>query len=317
MSTENGENLHKSVLPAETLKFLNPQESEVFIDATLGMGGHTELILESVNSTRVIGIDQDLAAIEFAKERLKRFGDRIQIEYANFSAIKQVLRDAEAESVNGILADLGVSSLQFDSPERGFSFRFDAPLDMRMDSDSEDETAAELLERHSEFEIAKILYEYGEERKSRKIARWIVEWREKGQPITTTKELASLVERAVKRGKNDKTHPATKTFQALRIAVNHELEILEKFIRDSVDLLKPGGRLCVITFHSLEDRIVKQTFQKLAGRCFCPPKLPVCVCGKQKQVEIMTRKPVVPNEKELEENPRSRSAKLRACLKSA
>jgi 16S rRNA (cytosine1402-N4)-methyltransferase len=315
MSAENVENLHKSVLPAETLKLLNPQENEVFIDATIGLGGHTELILETADSTKVIGIDQDLAAIEYAKERLKRFGDRIQIDYANFSAIKQVLQDAETQSVDGILADLGVSSLQFDSAERGFSFRFDAPLDMRMDANSDDETAAELLERLSEFEIAKILFEYGEERKSRKISRWIVEWREKGQPITTTKELASLVERAVKRGKNDKTHPATKTFQALRIAVNHELEILEKFILGSVDLLKPGGRLCIITFHSLEDRIVKQTFQKLAGRCFCPPKLPICVCGRNKLVEIITRKPVVPDEKELEENPRSRSAKLRACIK--
>jgi 16S rRNA (cytosine1402-N4)-methyltransferase len=315
MSAENVENLHKSVLPAETLKLLNPQENEVFIDATIGLGGHTELILETADSTKVIGIDQDLAAIEYAKERLKRFGDRIQIDYANFSAIKQVLQDAETQSVDGILADLGVSSLQFDSAERGFSFRFDAPLDMRMDANSDDETAAELLERLSEFEIAKILFEYGEERKSRKISRWIVEWREKGQPITTTKELASLVERAVKRGKNDKTHPATKTFQALRIAVNHELEILEKFILGSVDLLKPGGRLCIITFHSLEDRIVKQTFQKLAGRCFCPPKLPICVCGRNKLVEIITRKPVVPDEKELEENPRSRSAKLRACMK--
>ncbi len=315
MSEEKAENLHKSVLPAETLSLLGPQDDEVFVDATLGMGGHAELILNSNDSTRVIGIDQDREAIAFAKDRLVSFGERIQIHYANFSGIKQVAQDAAVESVDGILADLGVSSLQFDSAERGFSFRFDAPLDMRMDAESDEETAAELLGRLSEFEIAKILFEYGEERKSRKIARWIVEWREKGEPITTTKELASLVERAVKRGKNDKTHPATKTFQALRIAVNNELDILEKFIRDCVDLLKPGGRLCLITFHSLEDRIVKQTFQKLAGQCFCPPKLPICVCGRQKLVEIITRKPIVPAESELEENPRSRSAKLRGCVK--
>lgn len=308
------ENLHKSVLLAETLQLLKPQENEVFVDATLGLGGHAEAILK-FDKTRVIGIDQDLEAIAFAKKRLEQFGSRIEIHHANFSEIKLVLKNEGIEKVDGGLADLGVSSLQFDSETRGFSFRFDAPLDMRMNADSEDETAAELLERLSEFEIARIIYEYGEERFSRRIARRIVDKRESGEPVRTTKELADLVARSVKRGKNDKIHPATKTFQALRIAVNGELEILEQFIRDSIDVLKIGGRFCLITFHSLEDRIVKQTFQKLAGKCFCPPRMPVCMCGAEKKIEILTRKPIIPGDEELEGNPRSRSAKLRACLK--
>jgi 16S rRNA (cytosine1402-N4)-methyltransferase len=210
---------------------------------------------------------------------------------------------------------LGVSSLQFDSQTRGFSFRFDAPLDMRMNRDSNSETVAELLERLSEFEIARIIYEYGEERLSRRIARRIVEKRESGAPVRTTKQLAELIEKAVGRGKKDKIHPATRTFQALRIAVNGELEILERFTRDSIDILKKDGRLVIITFHSLEDRIVKQTLQKLSGKCFCPPKFPQCACGASREIEILTRKPIVPTELETEENPRARSAKLRACLK--
>ncbi len=309
------ENIHKSVLLAETIELLNPQPGEIFVDATLGLGGHAEKVLSDFAETRVLGIDQDAEAISFARKRLAKFGSRIEISHRNFSEIKQVLTDLNVESVNGIIADLGVSSLQFDSPERGFSFRFDAPLDMRMNADDDTETAADLLATLSEFEIARIIYEYGEERKSRRIASRIVWKREQGEPIETTKQLADLVEKALGRDKKDKTHPATKTFQALRIAVNGELEILERFIRDSVDVLTSGGRLAVLTFHSLEDRIVKQTFQKLAGKCFCPPRLPQCQCGATKAVEILTKKPVVPGEVELQENPRARSAKLRACLK--
>lgn len=309
------ENIHKSVLLAETLKVLKPEIGEIFVDATLGLGGHAEKILADFAETRVFGIDQDAEAIVIARRRLERFGTRIEIVHRNFSEIKSVLEDAEVERVNGVIADLGVSSLQFDSAERGFSFRFDAPLDMRMNADDDTETAADLLAGLSEFEIARIIYEYGEERKSRRIASRIVWKRERNEPIQTTKQLADLVEKAVGRGKNDKTHPATKTFQALRIAVNGELEILERFVRDSADVLKKGGRLAVITFHSLEDRIVKQTFQKLAGKCFCPPRLPQCQCGAKKEFEILTKKPIVPSELELEENPRARSAKLRACLK--
>jgi len=309
------QNIHQPVLLVETLQLLKPQADDFFVDATLGLGGHTEAILAKSKETQVIGIDQDLEAIGLAKERLNSFGERFKVFHSNFSDIKQVLAEAKIDKVDGVLADLGVSSLQFDSRTRGFSFRFDAPLDMRMNQESNLETAADLLETLSEFEIAKIIYEYGEERLSRRIARRIVEKRDAGEPIKTTKQLVETIEKAVGRGKKDKIHPATRTFQALRIAVNGELEILERFVRDSVEILKKDGRLAVITFHSLEDRIVKQTMQKLSGKCFCPPKFPQCVCGAKKEVEILTRKPVVPSELETEENPRSRSAKLRACLK--
>ncbi len=309
------EKIHQPVLLIETLRLLKPQAGEIFVDATLGLGGHTEVILSKNNQTRVIGIDQDAEAIELAKTRLEEFGERFSVFHSNFSDIKQVLKQSEVEKVDGVLADLGVSSLQFDSQTRGFSFRFDAPLDMRMNQNSDSETAAELLERLSEFEIARIIYEYGEERLSRRIARRIVEKRESGVPIETTKQLVELIEKAVGRGKKDKIHPATRTFQALRIAVNGELEVLERFIRDGIDVLKKDGRLAVITFHSLEDRIVKQTLQKLSGKCFCPPKFPQCVCGATRTIEILTRKPIVPTDEEIEENPRARSAKLRACLK--
>lgn len=306
------ETQHLPVLLEETLRLLEPKSGEVFIDATLGLGGHAEAILETAGDIQVMGIDQDTEAIGFARKRLAKFGDRISIVYSNFTEIKQVAGD---EPIDGILADLGVSSLQFDSGERGFSFRFDAPLDMRMDADSDDPTAADLLADLSQDEIANLIYQYGEERASRKIAKWIVEKRDAGDPITTTRQLASLVERAVKKGKKDKIHPATRTFQALRIAVNREIEILEQFLTDSVDVLKNEGRLAVITFHSLEDRIVKQTFQKLSGKCFCPPRIPQCMCGALKRVEILTRKPIIPSEVEMNENPRSRSAKLRAIKK--
>jgi 16S rRNA (cytosine1402-N4)-methyltransferase len=315
VSKINVENLHKSVLLAETVKLLKPQGGECFVDATLGLGGHAEALLSISDETKVIAIDQDAEAIEFARARLKKFGERIKIVHANFSDVKQVLTEAGIEKVDAVLADLGVSSLQFDSETRGFSFRFDSPLDMRMNPDAETETAAELLERLSEEEIADIIYRFGEERSSRRIARRIVWKRKIGEPVRTTKELAETVEKAIGRGKKDKIHPATKTFQALRIAVNGELEILEQFIRDSVDILKKDGRLVLITFHSLEDRIVKQTMQKLAGKCVCPPRLPRCVCGAKKEIEILTKKPVVPDENELQENPRARSAKLRACRK--
>lgn len=307
--------MHASVLLDETINVLDPQPGGVFIDATLGLGGHTEAMLEKAANSRVVGIDQDLEAIAIAKDRLARFGKRVQIVHANFSEIKQVATDADVKTADCIIADLGVSSLQFDSGSRGFSFRFDAPLDMRMNAESGGETAADLLETLSEEEIANLIYGYGEERFSRRIARRIVEKREAGEPVRTTRQLADLVERAVKRSPKDKIHPATRTFQALRIAVNHELEILEQFIADSIDLLKKEGRLAVITFHSLEDRIVKQTFQRLAGKCFCPPRIPKCVCGAAKIVEVLTKKPVTAGDDEVNRNPRARSAKLRACIK--
>lgn len=315
MPQSETENIHASVLPGPVIELLNPAAGGLFVDATLGLGGHAELMLEASEKTFVIGIDQDKNALRLAGERLERFGERFRSFHANFSEIKNVLAAASVKTADGILADLGVSSLQFDDASRGFSFRFDAPLDMRMNPDSGDETAAELLAQLSEEEIADVIYQYGEERFSRRIARRIVEKRKQGEPVATTRELAELVERAIGRGKKDKIHPATKTFQALRIAVNRELEILERFIGDAIDVLSPGGRLAVITFHSLEDRIVKRTFQKLSGKCFCPPRLPRCVCGAEKRVDLLTKKPIVPDEFEIENNPRSRSAKLRACLK--
>jgi len=309
------EPLHLPVLLNETLQFLEPKGGEVFIDATLGLGGHAEAILEKADDIKVLGIDQDTEAIAFARKRLEKFDDRIMIFHSNFIEIKQVAADAGEREVDGILADLGVSSLQFDSEQRGFSFRFDAPLDMRMNFDSGDPTAAEILADLSQDEIANLIYLYGEERFSRRIARRIVEKREAGEPVTTTHQLVRLIERSVKRSKKDKIHPATRTFQALRIAVNREIEILEQFLIDAVDVLKNEGRFAVITFHSLEDRIVKQTFQKLSGKCFCPPRIPQCMCGAMKRVEIVTRKPVIPSDDEMQENPRSRSAKLRAIRK--
>jgi 16S rRNA (cytosine1402-N4)-methyltransferase len=305
---------HKPVMLDESMRILRPEHGGLFIDATLGLGGHSEAMLEASEDVGVIGIDRDAEALKLARTRLKRFGKRIRFIHANFSDIAAAVGRRRP---NGIIADLGVSSLQFDSETRGFSFRFDAPLDMRMDPDSGGETAAELLARARQDELANIIYEYGEERASRKIARWIIEKREAGEPIETTEQLADLVRRAVRQGAKDKIHPATRTFQALRIAVNGELDILDRFIADSVDLLKPDGVLAVITFHSLEDRIVKRAFLRLSGRCQCPPRQPQCTCGAVNKVEILTRKPIQPAASEQKENPRSRSAKLRACRKVA
>ncbi len=233
----------------------------------------------------------------------------------NFREIGAIVDEAGEKQVRGVLADLGVSSLQFDSATRGFSFRFDAPLDMRMNPASETETAAELLLQQPEAEIARILFEYGEERRSRRIAKWIVESRERGEPIQTTKALADLVQRAVGYSKSRAIHPATRTFQALRIAVNRELEGLDQFVAAAIDLLQPDGRFVAISFHSLEDRIIKQELRRLSGYCQCPPRVPVCSCGARRAVEILTRRPVVPDDTEVEQNPRARSAKLRACRK--
>lgn len=312
MTEPKAENLHLSVLLAEVIQILNVPEGGIFVDATLGMGGHTEGILAASDNTRVIAMDQDADAIELAKPRLRKFGQRLTVSHSNFSEIRKVLTEAGVERVDGVIADLGVSSLQLDSPERGFSFRFDAPLDMRMDMTSDEPTAAELLATLPEAEIADIVFRYGEERFSRRIARRIIERRVAGEPVTTTRQLAELVERSVRRSPKDKIHPATRTFQALRIAVNREMEVLERFVVDAIEILKPEGRLAIITFHSLEDRIVKHAFQKLSGKCSCPPRIPQCVCGARKEVEILTRKPVVPGEEEIAKNARARSAKLRA-----
>jgi 16S rRNA (cytosine1402-N4)-methyltransferase len=303
------------VLLGETIEFLAPQHGGLFVDCTVGLGGHSEAILESSEAARVIGLDLDREALVYASERLQRFGQRFRPVAANFREIRSVLEEFGEHEVRGVLADLGASSLQFDSPDRGFSFRWDAPLDMRMDPTGDAETATDLLLRLPEEEIARIIYEFGEERRSRRIAKWIVEKREQGTPITTTKSLADLVLRAAGPGKTKGVHPATRTFQALRIAVNRELEGLDQFVATAIDLLQPDGRLVVISFHSLEDRIIKQELRRQSGYCQCPPRVPVCSCGARKAVEILTKRPVVPGEKEVEENPRARSAKLRACRK--
>src|SRR6266550_4394362 len=306
---------HRPVLLRETIELLAPERGGLFVDCTVGLGGHSEAILQASGDTQVLAIDRDGEALELAQKRLTRYGSRFSAVHADFRDITRVLAKAKVEQVRGILADLGVSSLQLDSPSRGFSFRHDAPLDMRMDATGDTETAAELLGRLSEVEIARIIFEYGEERRSRRIARFIVESRKRGEPVQTTKELADLVWRAAGPDKKRRIHPATRTFQALRIAVNRELEELDQFVENAVDALEAEGRLAVISFHSLEDRIIKRTLLRLSGRCQCPPRMPTCMCGTRQLVDLLTRRPISPDEAETARNARARSAKLRACRK--
>lgn len=314
--------IHHPVMPVETVALLDAAKGGLFIDATLGLGGHTELILRASPRNRVIGFDRDAEAIELAQRRLAEFGERFEAVHSDYRQVKTVLREKGIESAAGLLADLGVSSFQFDTPQRGFSFRFgggeaDSPLDMRMDR-SQGLTAADLVNDLGERELADIIFLYGEERASRRIARLIVAERAKAA-IKTTAQLADLVVRAVQHsvhGKGHwKIHPATRTFQALRIAVNRELEGLDQFVSDAVDLLDADGRLAVIAFHSLEDRIIKQSFRFQSGQCACPPSQLVCQCGAARRVEVLTRKAIQPSEVEIADNPRARSAKLRACRK--
>ena len=308
---------HRPVLLRETMQLLAPERGGLFVDCTVGLGGHSESILEAAPETRIVGIDRDASALSSASERLARFHGRFRAVHGDFRELDRILRELDETEPAGILADLGVSSLQFDSPTRGFSFRFDAPLDMRMDAESNEESAADLLMRLSEEEIADIIFNYGEERNSRRIAKWIVESREQGKPITTTKELADLVARAAGKRKNWQIHPATRTFQALRIAVNRELENLGQFVSTAIDLLQVDGRFAVISFHSLEDRIMKHELRRLSGYCQCDARSrsTFCTCGAKRLVEILTKRPIAPDDFEIEANPRSRSAKLRACRK--
>ena len=305
---------HRPVLLRETIELLAAERGGLFVDCTVGLGGHSEAILQASSGAQVLGIDRDEEALGLAGERLALYGSRFRAVHADFRELTRVLATAKVRQVHGILADFGVSSLQLDSPSRGFSFRHDGPLDMRMDVSS-GETAAQLLVRLSEVDLARIIFEYGEEGRARRIARWIVERRESGEPIRTTRDLAELVERAVGPAKHRRIHPATRTFQALRIAVNGELENLDRFLVQAVDHLEPDGRLAVISFHSLEDRIVKRTLLKLSGRCQCPPRLPQCICGATSLVEILTKRPITPTDIENDSNPRARSAKLRAVRK--
>ena len=302
--------MHESVLLNEVVRFLRPaREDGVLVDATVGLGGHAEALLEAYPKARLIAIDRDPAALERSRERLARFAGRVTLVCGRHETIIEILKQQEVPEVGGILADLGVSSMQLDDASRGFSFRFDAPLDMRMGSDGP--SAADLVRQLDEHELATILREYGEEPMARRIAHAIVTTRVEA-PIETTAQLAAVI-RGVKRSKPHEIDPATLTFQALRIATNGELVELGRFVGDAVSVLEPGGRIAVIAFHSLEDRIVKRALRKLEGECICPPGLPVCGCGAQKVVEILTGRPVTASEDELRRNPRSRSAKLRVA----
>ena len=307
---------HYSVLLEETIDNLNIRPDGVYVDGTLGGGGHSYQICRRLtDGGRLIGIDQDKDAIAAAGERLKEFEDRVTIVRSNYSNMKNVLQDLGIEKVDGIVLDLGVSSFQLDTPERGFTYRSeDAPLDMRMDRE-QSVTAKDIVNEYPESELFRIIKEYGEERFARSIARNICRQR-KEKPIETTLELVDLIRTSMPaKARNGKSHPAKRTFQAIRIECNRELDVLRQALDDMVDLLCDGGRLSIITFHSLEDRMVKTSFKKQENPCTCPPDFPVCVCGKKPKGKVVTRKPILPSEEELERNTRSKSAKLRVFEK--
>ncbi len=303
---------HKPVLLDEMIESLNIRPDGIYVDGTLGGGGHAKAVCERLgDGGRLIGIDQDGDAIEAATSRLSEFGSKVTIIRDNYLRIQRDLFELGIEKVDGIYLDLGVSSYQLDEPERGFTYKAeDAPLDMRMDR-RQDKTAADIVNDYDEEDLYRILRDYGEERYAGNIAKKIVEAR-KTQRIETTGELNKIIRSAIpKKMRSDGTHPSRRTYQALRIEVNHELDVLESSIDVMTDLLNPGGRLCIITFHSLEDRIVKDKFKSNENPCTCPPDFPVCVCGKKSKGRVITRKPIIPAKEETEENRRSKSAKLR------
>ncbi len=303
---------HRSVLLEEAVEGLNIRPDGIYLDGTVGGGGHSEKIAESLTAGgRLIGMDQDETALGAAADRLARFGNRITLLHDNFENAAERLKTLGVERINGVLLDLGVSSHQFDCAERGFSYRADAPLDMRMDR-TQGLTAAEIVNTWEETELLHILRDYGEERFAGAIARKLVETRTR-TPIRTTMELNAVIDEAIPARIRRRTegHPARKTYQALRIACNRELDVLTRALETLVHMIGPDGRFAVITFHSLEDRIVKNAFRTWENPCSCPPEFPVCVCGKRSLGRVVTKKPITPGEQELEENPRSRSAKLR------
>ncbi|MDY6848764.1 MAG: 16S rRNA (cytosine(1402)-N(4))-methyltransferase RsmH [Thermodesulfobacteriota bacterium] len=306
---------HVPVMPDEVIAYLAPRSGGLYLDGTLGGAGHARLVLEASSPDgRLVGLDRDLSAITRAQGVLAPFADRIDLRHCNFAQMEQVARELGIDGFDGILLDLGVSSYQLDEAERGFSFRVDVPLDMRMD-DSAGPTAADVLAEEDEKELARIFREFGEERYARRIARRIVAQREQ-EPLVSTGQLAELVRDAVPGGHVPaRIHPATRVFQALRIYVNDELRFVEQGLEQAVSLLRPGGRLVVISFHSLEDRRVKHFFRELATGCTCPPRIPMCVCGKQPSVRLLTRRGVRAGESEIAFNSRSRSAILRAVEK--
>lgn len=314
---ENGDLIfkHESVLPEETIEYLNVKPDGIYVDGTLGGGGHSFRILEKLSNGKLIGIDQDEEALKAAAERLAPFKDKAILVKDNYVNIKNVLQQLNIEKVDGILLDIGVSSYQIDNPDRGFSYKEDAPLDMRMDRDRP-LTAKEVVNTYSKEELSRIIREYGEDNFAANIAKHIVTEREK-TPIETTGQLAAIVEQAIPaKVRKGKKGFAKKTFQAIRIEVNSELDVLKDSIDTMIDLLNPGGRLCIITFHSLEDRIVKNAFRQNQEPCTCPRDFPVCVCGKVSKGHVLTKRPVIPSEEECSRNKRATSAKLRVFEKA-
>lgn len=308
--------VHKSVLLNETIDGLNIQPDGIYVDGTLGGGGHAyEVCRRLGDKGSIVGIDQDAAAIEAAGNRLKDFGEKVTIVRSNYCDMKSKLHELGIDKVDGIVLDLGVSSYQLDTAERGFSYREDAPLDMRMDQRSE-MTARDIVNDYSEMDLYRVIRDYGEDKFAKNIARHIVRERAK-RPIETTGELTEVIRHAIPMKFQKKTgHPAKRTFQAIRIELNRELDVLRDSLDDMIDMLNPGGRLCIITFHSLEDRIVKSAFKKNENPCTCPSDFPVCVCGKVSKGRVITRKPILPSEEEMEVNSRSKSAKLRIFERS-
>lgn len=302
---------HTSVLLKETIEGLKIKPDGIYVDGTLGGGGHSFEIAKRLNDNgRLIGIDQDEAAILAAGERLKDFGDKVIIVRSNYRNALSVLHDLGIEKIDGMMLDLGVSSYQLDTQERGFSYRYDAPLDMRMDL-RQTLTAKDIVNGYSETELFHIIRDYGEDRFAKNIAKHIVMARAK-KPIETTGELNEIIRAAIPaKMRAEGGHPSKRTYQAIRIECNKELEVLKESLEELIGILNPGGRLCIITFHSLEDRIVKTAFKKAENPCTCPSSFPVCVCGKKSQGKVITGKPVLPCEEEMESNPRSKSAKLR------
>lgn len=303
---------HYSVLLNETIENLNIKPDGIYVDGTLGGGGHAYQVASRLSEKgRLIGIDQDADAIAAAGERLKEFGDKITIIRSNYANMKEELHRIGVEKVDGIVLDLGVSSFQLDTPERGFTYRDEnAPLDMRMD-DRQSLTAKDIVNGYSEMDLYRIIRDYGEDKFAKNIAKHIVQERAK-KPIETTGELTEIIRASIPmKVQVTGGHPAKRTFQAIRIELNRELDVLRDSLDDMIDMLNPGGRLCIITFHSLEDRIVKSAFKKNENPCTCPPDFPVCVCGKVSKGCVVTRKPILPSEEELEYNSRSKSAKLR------
>lgn len=302
---------HTSVLLKETIDNLNIRPDGVYVDGTLGGAGHASEVCKHLSATgRFFGIDQDEAAIRAAGERLKPFGEKVTIIRSNYCHMVRQLQQRGVSGVDGIVLDLGVSSYQLDEADRGFTYRFDAPLDMRMDQRQE-KTAGDIVNEYGESELYRVIRDYGEDQFARNIAKHICMARQK-EPIRTTGELVEIIKQAIPMKVRAKGgHPAKKTFQALRIELNQELTVLEESLDDMIGLLNDGGRICIITFHSLEDRIVKSIFRRNENPCICPPSFPVCVCGRVSQGKVITRKPILPSDEEMEENPRSKSAKLR------